>query len=244
MDFVRNRMFRQTLLCHQQVALDRSVPATRVLGLYVASPAKPEAPVGDVRSNAKVVFRGKASVTTTTDPMMKAAFLHLGDVWPQAVSFSELLAVARSKLSPEPVVVDTAHATVDARRLAEPLIRCYATTQVEFSVQPSPFAATVSERPRTSRYIRSLAETSNTVTDLRHCSVKLSDLQRHLLRFLDGDTDRNGLLEKVADLVAANVLVVRENGQRVENRDRIKSILDKPLQQSLETFAKFALLTA
>src|SRR5262249_61057804 len=121
-------------------------------------------------------------------------------------------------------------------------IRCYATTQVELSVQPSPFTTAVSERPRTSLYIRLRAESSNTVTDLRHYNVKLSDLQRYLLQFLDGNSDRNALLEKVPDLVVPNVLVVRENGQRVDNRDRLKQILEKPLEQSLQQFGQHALL--
>jgi methyltransferase-like protein/SAM-dependent methyltransferase len=241
MDFVRNRMFRQTLLVHQDVSLDRSLPPERILGMYVASSAKPEGLV-DVRSSAQAVFRGPHAVTTTTEPLVKAAMLHLSEIWPQHVPFSELLSIARSRLSTDPVVVDAAHVTSDARRLAEPLLRCYATAQVELSVAPSGFSLIVPESPLASRLARQQAETSNHVTNLRHESITLSDLQRHVLRYLDGEHDRARLLEQMADLVRAGSLVVREEGHRVEDPQRVKAILEKPLQAALSQLARNALL--
>jgi methyltransferase-like protein/SAM-dependent methyltransferase len=241
MDFVRNRMFRQTLLCHQKVSIDRSLPPERLLGMYVASSAKPEGIV-DVRSNAQAVFRGPHAVTTTTEPLVKAALLHLTEIYPQSVAFSELLAIARSRLSTDPVVVDAAHVTSDARRLAEPLIRCYATAQVELSVRPAGFTSTVCDSPAAPLYARVQAETSNRVTSLRHELATLTDLQRHLLRHLDGKHNRSQLLEELASLVQAGVLVVREEGQRISDPQRIKTILEKPLEAALVQLARQALL--
>lgn len=242
MDFVRNRMFRQTLLCHQDVTLDRTLPAQRMAGLHVASSAKPETPVADVRSTAPVVFRGPNSVTTTTEPLMKAAMLYLGEVWPRSVPFAELLAVARSRLNPEPVVVDAAHVTADAHKLAEPLIRCYATTQVELSVLPSAFTLQVSERPTASRLARLQAEIANTVTNLRHESVSLNDLERNVIRHLDGNHDRGSLVEALAALCDQRVLVVHVEGQPVRERERAKQILGQALEPVLAQLARHGLL--
>jgi methyltransferase-like protein/trans-aconitate methyltransferase len=241
MDFVRNRMFRQTLLTHQDVSLDRSLPPERILGMYVASSAKPEGIV-DVRSNAQAVFRGPHAVTTSTEPLVKAALLHLCEIWPQSVPFAELLSIARSRLSTEAVVVDAAHVTTDARRLAEPLLRCYATGQIELSVAPSGFTLQIPERPLASPLARLQAESSNRVTTLRHEAITLSDLQRHVLRYMDGQHDRAALLEELALLVAAGSLVVREEGHRIEEPQRVKTILEKPLGAALSQLARYALI--
>lgn len=107
MDFVRNRMFRQTLLCHGDVTLDRSLSPDHVMGLTVACGAASEEPFVDVHSRDRVTFRGRHSVMTTNEPLVKAAMLHLAERWPRSVSLSSLLAAARSRLNPSPVVVDT-----------------------------------------------------------------------------------------------------------------------------------------
>lgn len=243
MDFVRNRMFRQTLLCHRGISLDRTLSPDRVRSLHVASSSKPDGNV-DLRSKEKATFRGPNAVTSTTDRLMKAAMLHLGEVWPRSVPFSTLLATARSRLNPDPVVVDTGSVTNDGRRLAEPLLRCYATTQIELSVHPPGFTLELSERPMASRLARNQAAKSNRVTNLRHESVQLDDLQRHLLKNLDGKHDRGQLQEALANLVTAGELVIHEAGQPVKDRDRIARILSQSLDQHLPQLARHAILVS
>lgn len=242
MDFVRNRMFRQTLLCHADVALDRSLPPDNVMGLYVATGAKPEDPFVDVHSKDRITFRGPHSVMTTNEPLVKAAMLHLAERWPHPVSFSSLLAKARSRLNPSPVVVDTARATWDARKLAEPMIRCYATSLVELSIRPSPFTLRLHDRPRTSRLARHQAQSSNTVTNLCHEVVHLNDLQRHLLRHLDGEHDRSALLDVLVQEVRSGHLAVHDQGRQVKNDEQIKQILGTILDDNVKDLARRGLL--
>jgi len=241
MDFVRNRMFRQTLLCHRGISLDRTLSPERIRALHVASSSKPEGEV-DITSSKKATFRGANAVTSTTDRLMKAAMLHLGEVWPRSVPFSTLLATARSRLNPDPVVVDTAQVTQDGRRLAEPLLRCYSTTQIELSVHPPAFTLDVSARPTALRLARHQAARSNRVTNLRHESVHLNDLQRHLLKHLDGQHDRSQLQDALAQLVTSGSLVIHEAGQAVKDPQRVGQILSQSLEQQLPQLARHALL--
>jgi methyltransferase-like protein len=242
MDFVRNRMFRQTLLCHRDVKLDRSLAPDRVLTLHVASWVKPEPAEVDLQARTQTVFRGPSGVTTTTEPLVKAALLQLSENWPRSVPFVELLAQARSRLNPEPVVVDTAGVTQDARRLADTLLRCYATTQVELSVRSSPFTTAISPRPLASRVARHMAESGNTVTNLRHETAHLNDLQRHVLRHLDGKRDQAALLDALCDVVSSGGLVVHERGQAVADRQRVREILEQSLSAALSQLARMTLL--
>lgn len=242
MDFVRNRMFRQTLLCHQDVRLDRSLSPERVLGLHVASWVRPEPAEVDVHSRAQTVFRGPSGVTTTSEPLVKAALLQLAESWPRSVPFVDLLAMARSRLNPEPVVVDTAGVTQDARRLADTMLRCYATTQVELSVRPSSFVLEVSERPLVGRVVRHMAESSNMVTNRRHETAHLNDLQRHVLRHLDGQRDQAALVAVLCQVVASGGLVVHEQGKAVADQQRVRDIVQQSLGPALSQLARMTLL--
>lgn len=241
MDFVRNRMFRQTLLCHRGVSLDRSLSPERILNLHVASSSKPEGDV-EIGSSKKATFRGPNAVTSTTDRLMKAAMLHLGNIWPLSTPFSTLLATARSRLNPDPVVVDTAQVTRDGRRLAEPLLQCYATTQVELSIQPPAFTLEVTEQPTASRVARHQAVQTNRVTNLRHESVALNDLQRHVLQCLDGRHRRADVLDSLMKTVDSGKLVIHEAGHAVKDAGRIRQILDSSLDDSLRQLGRQALL--
>jgi methyltransferase-like protein/SAM-dependent methyltransferase len=100
MDFVRNRTFRQTLLCHQDVPLNRTLKPDCLRGFHVASRAEPAVPDPDVHSVSVVKFRGSDGATLSTDhPITKAAMLVLNEMWPQAVPFDTLLAAARARLA-------------------------------------------------------------------------------------------------------------------------------------------------
>jgi methyltransferase-like protein len=243
LDFLRNRMFRQTLLCHQDAPAGEEPLPKNLLGLFIASSAKPNTPV-DPRTHDEAVFDSRHAVTTTTEPVMKAALLHLAEIWPRAASATELIAIARSRAHGEAVVVDSTQATADSRKLAEPLLRCFATSQIEVTATPSAFTTAISERPLAFPYARFQAQTSNLVTTMRHESFMLNDLQRHVLRNLDGASDRNALLDRLAALVAQGTLVLREGGRPVEAPAQIRKALVGPCATTLTQLAQNALLLA
>ena len=58
---------------------------------------------------------------TSSQPVFKAALVHLRRAWPQAVPFGELLAAARADAGGDRPAAD------DGRALAEGLLNCYAT---------------------------------------------------------------------------------------------------------------------
>lgn len=244
MDFLRNRLFRQTLLCHREVALEKSPAPQSILGLHIASAARPESPDIDPGATDQVKFRGPNSVMSTSEPVVKAAMLRLTEAWPHSVPFAALFASARSRLNPQPVVVDTAHVTYDTQQLAEPLLRCYATSLVSLSVEPSPFTLEVSVRPRAARLARFQAKSGNSVTNLNHEGVQLNDLERHVLPHLDGQRDIAAVVDELAIRVAEGALVVHDQGSPVTDPERVGAILTGAIPSCLEQLARRALLDA
>lgn len=218
------------------------MPPERLVGLFLASPAKPESPVRDPATPEKVVFRGPNAVTTTSSPLMKAALLHLGSIWPQSICFSDLLSFARAQVIKAPAIVDRSLLDSEARRLAESMIRCYATGQVELSSVSSAFSAVVPTSPVASPLARVQAEHQIVVTNLKHESVRLEDLERRILCLLDGSNDTEGILGRLTAMVVAGDVVVSEDHQQVQNPDRIRDMLAKPVAEALARLASRALI--
>ena len=158
MDFVRNRMFRQTLLCHADTALERTNLANRIQGLSVASQARPEKEPVDISSNEQVIFRSPAATTTTTSPLLKSALLRLREAWPTTIPFAELLATAHSRIDGSTIFLDSSQAARNVGQLAEPLLRCYGTSQIELSTVICPFTTQLGDRLQTTPLIRVQAE--------------------------------------------------------------------------------------
>jgi methyltransferase-like protein len=179
LDFLRNRRFRQTLLCREEVALDRLLRRETLRELYFGSSARPAVERPDVGSPDVVVeFHGRGdSRLATNHPLAKAAMLELGQAWPRKVSFDELLrTIARGGASVE-----------EAGALVDILLAAYTAGLVELSTHAPHFALEPGPRPTASPVARLQLEHGSFVASLRHTSVYIEDdLGRRLLRLMDG----------------------------------------------------------
>jgi methyltransferase-like protein/SAM-dependent methyltransferase len=193
MDFLRNRTFRQTLLCHQDVRLSAAMDPERMVKFYVGSPALPASDEPDVNSSSIEQFRAPDHALLSTDhPVTKAAMLYLTRIWPQVVPFEMLVAEACAYLNEVPHDI-----TADAQILAANLLKAYGYSDnlVELHVYAPHFVVEVSERPVASPVARLNAATRGPVTNVRHERVRLNEVSYCLLPHLDGSHDRAALLE-------------------------------------------------
>src|SRR5207253_4860768 len=76
LDFLKGRSFRQTLLCHRTVALDRSFKPELIKDFYITSEAKPVSAEPDIKSDAVEEFaHSMEGKMATNNPLAKAAML-------------------------------------------------------------------------------------------------------------------------------------------------------------------------
>ena len=264
MDFFKNRTFRQTLLCHEAVVLDRTLKPGRVAGLYAASRAQPAEPDPDVRSVSVVQFRGSDGATLSINhPVSKAAMLYLAEVWPEAVPFGALLPAACARLTatgrvdpmqgteavcPAPdASLDTPQpGERDAQVLEANLLMAYSYSDklVDLHAYAPPTTRDVGERPVASRVARFQASHDNDrVTNLRHERVSLDQADRYLLRCLDGSHDRRALVDQLlAGPVAEGILAVQEDGKPINDPGRVRHLLAEGLENKLCWLASAGLL--
>jgi SAM-dependent methyltransferase len=185
LDFVKGRMFRQTLLCREELALDRAPRPEALAGLAVAAPVVRASDEPDAAG--RITFAGPSGSTLTTDhPVVIAALGRVGERWPAAVPVRELLPTDE-----------------DRAALCEALLRAYAANLVQLHVRPPALTTAISERPEASPLARHQARAGTLVTNLRHATVRIEDeLGRRLVAQLDGTRDRAMLLGELPSFLA------------------------------------------
>jgi methyltransferase-like protein/SAM-dependent methyltransferase len=246
LDFLSNRMFRQTLLCHAGVGLDREASPDRLAALRIASCAKCVTPPVDIHSSRPQEFRGPTEVgAITSHPISKAALVYLAEIWPRSVPFADLQALARSRLVGDATVVQDAKLYQrDTRLLAENLLKAFSAAVVELHAHAPRFAAAPTQCPRATAFARFQAREGDWVTNACHQMVNLDPLNRHLLRHLDGRHDREALVEELVRAAMDKTVVLERFGRPVTDADRLRDILRRELDAALHGLAKSALLVA
>lgn len=230
LDFLTGRRFRQTLLCHDHVTVDRGLNPERVTNLFVASSAYAVSGEPVIESTAVEVFKGKKGATLSTNhPLTKAAMLQLGRIWPASLHFNDLIGAARLELNPGLARGNGDIGRDDALRLAEFLLKAYGANLIELHSHASNFVLEPGKHPTASRLARLQLERGATVTTLRHTSVQVMDpVGRRLLALLDGTRDRKALLDELGRLV---------------DEDKLAHLADE-LEENLAAIARLALLVA
>ena len=215
LDFLKARMFRQTLLCRAELAIDRTPHPEVLEGLAVSTQAQPQ---GEPGAGGAQAFAGPTGSTLTTDhPLVIDALERAAGAWPAAVWVRDLL-------GPQATPDDRARAV---RRAAAQLRRQpRRAPRRPTATDHDPGRGPAGQRPRAPPGPRR----RQMVTNLRHASVRIEDdLGRRLVTLLDGTRDR-------AALAAQLRTHLRDQGRPVP------ADLADSLERSLQGLARLALL--
>jgi hypothetical protein len=176
MDFVKCRIFRQTLLCRKDVPLQRNLDSALVRGFRVR------------------VVGYEQQKMPTDHPAAIAAVEAMRSAWPAKLTFDELLDAVRSRVGEEPG---------DDGFLADIVMACFACGIFQLYKDPPRFTLSPGEFPRASAVARMRAHLTH-VTNLNHEIVAIEDdMGAKLLTLLDGTRDRAAILAEMRAAGAA-----------------------------------------
>ena len=243
LDFVRNRMLRQTLLCHDDVTIQRKLYPEQLRAFRVSSHATIDDPEPENPHAAAVAkYHGTDGATLATDhPVSKAAMRYLVEVWPESVPFAELLALARARLGLDETGGGKQE---DEQVLGTNLLRAYtySSSLLNLHTYRPPTTAVVSQRPVASAVARHQAARGERVTNLRHERVTLDEIDRFLIQFLDGSHDLEALVRRLEQgPVAEGKLTTLGQDGESEPAD-LKDLLASSIEKRLRWLSYAALL--
>ena len=173
LDFKVLRSYRENLLVHAEVALDRRPRAERLSGLFVS------APVRKVHDEPDVYDVGQKRVKLP-DAALRGLIDRIGAAWPAALPVADL-------------ALDDEH--------AEAMLRMYWTGILELHTEPPAFSAKTADRPTASPLARLQAAAGGPrLTTLRHTMVEIGDPIG--LRFIAGLDGARTVGQIAADMAA------------------------------------------
>ncbi len=242
LDFLKGRRFRQTLLCHDSVSLERSLQPETMTALYYSCPSKPVGANGQalmlnfeqLLKVENLKFRRPNGYTMTTKhPIPRIALSRLASVWPQRLSLDELLRVT-CKYHPEA-------ATDIAPALTEILLSCFSVNVVEAHAYTPSFASAPGDYPTASPLARLQAQTQSRVTNLCHKIFELEGTYGQLLLpLLDGQRHRREIIQEMQTLVRAKGVVL--NGKAPAEKSDSELIAE--IETEMAYCARHAFLVA
>ncbi|MFK5970814.1 MAG: class I SAM-dependent methyltransferase [Candidatus Marithrix sp.] len=233
MDILSNRQFRHTILCHKDIQLSRNLSAELLADLYITSSMQPA-------TDSYEKFENSRGTISTPKLIVQAALRHLGNEWPRAVAFSELLEQARKDTK--------SNSTTDQETITNTLLMGYSKGIIELQSQPTTITTTISEFPQASPLASWQAKHTTKITNLRNEWLIIKNtVCLHLLPYLDGKHSQADLLNLLENWVVEDKLTLNITNQKTGEpltltESNRKEILEKLLADTLHFTAKTALL--
>jgi SAM-dependent methyltransferase len=240
LDFMRFRTFRQTLLVHREVEVQKTLRPQVVGRFKLASLAEAKNDPVDLSPGVVEQFRTEDNASFATDhPLTKAAFVEMISNRPRAIPFEVLVRAAAARIDLFLDESTTREIAVFAANVLRAL--SYSPELVELHLFQPPISIVPGPRPRTTDLMRWQARMGLPATNLRHERVDLDPELRALTMLLDGERDRDQLL-------SAFMLLFRQGQLQAEEQSpdaaATEEIVGEQLEQTLRFMARNGMLCA
>ncbi|HEX4950716.1 MAG TPA: methyltransferase regulatory domain-containing protein, partial [Blastocatellia bacterium] len=196
LDFLKGRSFRQTLLCRDNLKVQRTIASEQVKSFYLSSEIEIMAEAPDLSSGVVEAFEGPKGARIQTDfPLAKAALVILKEQWPRSLTWDELQTAAIERVKQHQSDSFTAE---HLQALAEIMLAAFGSGVIQLHSHRPEIQLAVTSHPVAYSLARWQAQHGTVVTNLMHASVILeNEVSKQLVRLLDGTRDHAAL---IADL--------------------------------------------
>ncbi len=229
MDFLRNRMFRMTLLVKKDAKLNRNIDAGVLKNFYFGALATPLKEDVNLQAGQKEEFRLPSNVTFSSDSaLVKAIVVTLFQAGSNQISFGDLVAGVLGRLNPQGSAIrEPGHQAREEAVIAQQLLLLYSRGLVDIAFVPHPAVATKSEgKLKATAFARFQAlNEPRHVTNLRHGSIRMDAFARHVISLMDGTRDIDQIVDGMVEKVQAGLFTVQDAGKNVTDSAQLKTIL-------------------
>ena len=239
MDFIHNRRFRRTLLCHEDVILNRNITPEKMLEFYstfnlVASMPLQDVDLNDASETITFYFNDSQDPgVSTSSPIMKAIFYTYAENIGNPLLFSELFDLAYQKLHE----VSVEDIKMEFNNVVGRLVfGGYATL---FAIKPNAIFY-ISSKPQASNAAIYQARNARLdrlfVTNQINEIVQLKIHEKYILELLDGTNDIAAIKAKILEKLISGDIVASESGNQITDQTILEKLADDCVTRSLELF--------
>ncbi len=239
MDFIRNRRFRSTLLCHGNKSVIRDIHVDHIKNFYITTNAAPEKEVeeNDFREGVPLTFVGEGATLTVRNRVSKTAMYILTEKKGQPVSYDELCreTIFRTGVNQPEYIREQVNNDLN-------LIRLLFAGIVSISGSPGNYTLDIAEKPYAGKLARYQAMNGKMVTNQRHETVMLNSAEKILIQYLDGSSDMDHIAKKMCSHIETEELVMEKNGDKISDPVEMLKSSHIICKSILQAFAENALL--
>jgi len=243
-DFVVNRMFRESLLVHaeREPQIRHNPDRSRFRDLHITAWVPPAEEPTRLDASRQEYREADGAMLFTNDPGIKAALDALSARWPWTLSRHELVDAVHARLvdggrTPSaglPDLIDNLMGVLilhgQARYRLHPV-----------SPEPVPVPLRLDETVR--RMVELTGDEGQASTfNVWHETHVLSALDRHLLPLLDGTRDRDALLDALLAALRDNPLPIERDGKQVSGEAELRDSLAEHIDALPQHLAEMKLL--
>ncbi len=233
LDFINNRRFRSTLLCHSNVPINRSLNNNNIKNFAISLDILPEKPFNqkDLESNevVKFFFKGdKNQYVSSSSQWLKAALYVLAEYKGYPLKFATIVEKANKFFKTDCKAQIEADLLGNAMNL---VIKGY----MEISLFERDKAKVNLEKPTLNNLaLYEVNHTNNTwVTGFNHAPVGINIFDKFALKYMDGKNTKKQILDNLIKEVADGQLTVNKDNMKVEDPKEVKKELTAYLDNTI-----------
>lgn len=246
MDFITNRRFRSTILCKNNIALNRNLSADLVKELHFSGAIKhnPDLTSKQIEDNSSVEFVSSVSEDSklnSASPSMKAMLTIFSENTHRLLKFDEIVKMIQAKLKNSKIDKNVIEA-----ELAANLLRLMFSGYINFSLQPFTNVEKVSDKPKVWDFARAQMSVNKNhwVTNLMHERIPVNVLDAHIVKYLDGKHNADDICKKLADHLKKGDISINKGDKTVEDMKEIENDIKKYISSVFDNLKKTKLLVS
>ena len=240
MDFIRNRRFRSTMLCHKDLEIKRQLCVDDINKFYVSSCLKPDKPVeqDDLERGASLRFSSDYMNILVKDKFSKLAMLILSEQKGKPAAYNDIIdeTISRSGLKRREIPIKKLNEKLDFLRLSFAGI-------INIHSSGGDYITTVTDSPRTTKLICYQARQGVSVANQRHQQVKVNIFEKVLVQYLDGHNCMDIIVENMCSHVERGEIRLFTGEQEILDSQLILKQVRSLTAATLDKFAENAMLT-
>jgi methyltransferase-like protein/2-polyprenyl-3-methyl-5-hydroxy-6-metoxy-1,4-benzoquinol methylase len=239
MDFVRNRMFRSTLLCHAGSTLNRSIDPTRLEELHITSLISLKQPHNGGQPAVFVSANGlELTVSDNITAAVFEAVAKLGrDTQSVADFVSHIVPVLAAHKNAKDVEILRATA-------AQVLIHGYFKKMLDFTLGPVSQASSDAKNPVTFPLARWQATQGLRISNSRLDMLNADQFVAKLVTLCDGARDREAHIAGIIQALENKEFVLNENNQPITDAARLKVVVEQLYDGGVKNLQTLGLLVS
>lgn len=226
LDFIRARVFRQTLFCRDEIELNHSPSSEIIRQFKFVSSVSSAVSDPDIGGSTRVRFIGSHGATIEIEhPLTKGMMVVLGQEWGRAIAFDDLVAMAADRFG----ITAGDNEIEVAMEIIFQIAR--ETDILELHVFQPNAAAVLTENPKITALVAHQLKHGKNVMSSLNLDIAIDDVvARHLLNLCDGT-------RSVAEIAAEIRRFVRVS-REIEDKSSLPTDLFAWVRGSLNQLAK------